>query len=173
MLGGDFDMSVRILVWFVFFSLISCYGSETPEYGGSPATPLVRIFALPERYDGKRVFTIGVIRVIWRRNGPMIRLYADEGHARNETYYDWVFLGTPMVVEIGGKNIHKVPSMEEILKLDMRYVLVEGQFINHSETESVMRFPYQNVGIITQLTKLRPVIRMESITGQPDRQKSE
>ena len=156
-------MSLRFLVCLLFSSIVTCQASDRSEHGNSAATPLVRIFALPEKYDGKRVFTIGVLRVTWEGtgNGPVIRLYADEGHARNETYYDWVFLGAPMVVEIAGQNIIKVPSKEEILKLDMRYVVVEGQFFDLSEKGSTRLFPYRNVGAIDHLTILRPVVRME------------
>ena len=155
------ELTARLFGVGLIVIFVSCSGCDYPKDRSDfpTATPMVRILAQPEQYDGKRVSTVGVLRVIKEIVGDrkMARLYLEEGHARNETYYDWIALGSPLVIENELYRIVAVPDEEEMLSLDMEYVRVEGAFELYSDDEPIMWGHFNSVGMIDRLAKLEPM----------------
>lgn len=140
----------------MFLLFISTFAQlfAEPAFGSiGPAVPLVRLIALPERFNDKAISTIGIVRISRDKGGPVMRLYADKDFARLETFYDFVFIDMPLESDFFITN--------ELDELNFRFVRVEGKFRNTSETEDSINPPFRNVGTIHTVTKFQLIDEIE------------
>ena len=132
-------MKSLVILLFSFFISTYCY-SDGMKGASGVAVPLVRILSTPERYDGVRISTIGILRILLDFDSEIwsVRLYADEGYARHNTYYSYI--------SIGNHNDYLTKKwLVDIMNQDsdMKFARVEGVFRNTTETEKALHLPFR------------------------------
>ena len=138
---------VILLVSFLIIAYCNLNGKNHAASG--VAVPLVRILSTPERYDGKRISTIGILRILDFESEIWIRLYADEGYARHNAYYSYI--------SIGDRNDYLKNRFDDIMNQDsdMKFARVEGVFRNTTETEKVLHSGFRNTGYIYDISRIQ------------------
>ena len=113
--------------------------------------PLVRILSTPERYDGKRISTIGILRILKFDYGFSFRLYADEGYARHKTFYSYISIGDRKDLDYLKNWLDDIINQDS----DMKFARVEGVFRNTTETEKVLHSGFRNTGYIFDISRIQ------------------
>ena len=149
LVSKTFPIFVLIVLWFIS----GCaHTSETSSMAKSEnVVPLVRILSTPEKYDGKRITTIGVAVIRFKEE----MLFLNEGDAQNGVTLNGVLL------DFSESKVDR----DWAQKFDGQYIAVWGEFeVNTMEIGLGI-----HAGKITKIEELLSVDDWGRPAGQWDR----